>query len=405
MNDARMNESEEERRRRRRRRLEEMKRQKRRAELIQRRVVPMAAIAVLLVAALSAGILAAGNRGTRQDNREGQYAALQGGKPEQGESYVMLTMPPETEGEEEPEEEGEGAPPLQEPSGEFWENKQPENYVAVSTAATTGIADSVISTYGVIIDVENGVILAQREAKSRMVPASMTKVLTVLTAADALGISGDNWADNPVLDDTFEMTIEITDYCYVNEGSAVGFSIGEKVAVRDLFYGTILTSGADAAVGLACYVAGSHEAFVEMMNQKLEELGLSESSHFTNCVGFYDSEHYSTVYDIAVMLKVASDNPFCRAVLSAHRYTTGATAQHPDGIPISNRFLCRMEDKDTHGEVICGKTGYVTESKNCAASLAADVKGKEYICVTAGSSGIWPCIEDQVQIYQAWLEQ
>lgn len=400
MSDVRRNESEEERRRRRRRRIQEMRRQKRRAELIQKRVIPGAALAVLLVAALSAGIRAAGNRETGQGSQEGQFTALQGGKPEQGENYVTLTMPPDLEGEGA----GGGVPPIQEPPGGAGENKQPESYVAVSTSATTGIADSVISTYGVIIDVEDGVILAQREAKSRMIPASMTKVLTVLTAADALGIGGEDWADNPVLDDTFEMTIEITDYCFVNQGSAVGFSIGEKVAVRDLFYGTILTSGADAAVGLACYVAGSHEAFVEMMNQKLEELGLSESSHFTNCVGFHDSGHYSTVYDIAVMLKVAADNPFCREILSARHYVTGITEQHPEGIPISNRFLCRMEGKDTHGEVICGKTGYVTESRNCAASLAADGNGKEYICVTAGSSGVWPCIEDQVQIYQAWLE-
>ena len=55
---------------------------------------------------------------------------------------------------------------------------------------------------------------------------------------------------------------------------------GERVTVRDLFYGTILPSGADAAVGLACYVSGSHEAFVELMNQKLNELGLSGSTHF-----------------------------------------------------------------------------------------------------------------------------
>ena len=57
-------------------------------------------------------------------------------------------------------------------------------------------------------------------------------------------------------------------------------------------YGTILPSGAEAAVGLSIYVAGSQEAFVEMMNGKLEELGLSGSAHFTNCVGVYDENHY-----------------------------------------------------------------------------------------------------------------
>lgn len=422
MNDERMNESEEERRLRRRRRLEEMKREKRRAELIQKRVVPAAALVLLIVAVAAAGALVRGSRREKPDNSGEQLMASMGGYPEQDGGYTILTMPPE-----EPDDEGTenlpsslnpggedggtplspnpggGIPTAQNPGSEGTEGLQPKAYEAVSTSSTTGFAESVISEYGVVIDVENGTILAQRNAKSKMSPASMTKVLTVLTAADALGIGGTEWAEEPVLDDTFEITIDITDYSFVNGCSNVGFEVGEKVTVRDLFYGTILPSGADAALGLACYVAGSHEAFVELMNRKLEELGLSDSTHFTNCVGLYDENHYSTVYDIAVILKTAADNPFCRAVLSAHTYHTAATDQHPEGLLISNWFLRRIEDKDTHGEVICGKTGYVVQSRNCAASLAADVHGKEYICVTAGSSGTKPCINDHVSLYQTWL--
>lgn len=425
MNDGRMNESEEERRLRRRRRLEEMKREKRRAELIQRRVIPAAVLVILIVAVAGAGALIRGSRREEPDNSGGQLMASMGGYPEKDEGYILLTMPPEESGDEgaeilpssqNPGSEGEGVTSPQNPggegvpsspnpgsNGEGTEGLQPKAYEAVSTSSTVGFEESVISEYGVVIDVENGTILAQRNARSPMSPASMTKVLTVLTAADALGIGGEDWAENPVLDDTFEITIDITDYSFVNRCSNVGFDVGEKVTVRDLFYGTILPSGADAALGLACYVAGSHEAFVELMNQKLEELGLADSTHFTNCVGLYHENHYSTVYDIAVILKTAADNPFCRAVLSAHTYNTSATVQHPEGLLLSNWFLRRIEDKDTHGEVICGKTGYVVQSKSCAASLAADGHGKEYICVTAGSSGSWPCINDHVKLYQTWL--
>lgn len=413
MNYERMNESEEERSLRRRRRLEEMKREKRRAELIQRRVIPAAGLAILVVAVVGIGALIIGGRREEPDSSGEQSMASVGGYPERDDGYIMLTMPPEgSDGEsggtalpEGPSGEGAGGETM--PS-EGLDNggtgtPEPQIYEAVSTSSTTGFAENIISEYGVVIDVENGTILAQRNAKTAMSPASMTKVLTVLTAADALGIGGADWASNPVLDETFEITIDITDYSFVNGCSNVGFDVGEKVTVRDLFYGTILPSGADAALGLACYVAGSHEAFVELMNRKLEELGLSDSTHFTNCVGLYDENHYSTVYDIAVILKTAADNPFCRAVLSAHTYNTGATEQHPEGLLISNWFLRRIEDKDTHGEVICGKTGYVVQSRSCAASLAADVHGKEYICVTAGSSGSFPCINDHVKLYQTWL--
>ena len=81
------------------------------------------------------------------------------------------------------------------------------------------------------------------------------------------------------------MTIDITDYCYVNGCSVVGLMVDETVPVRELFYGTILSSGADAALGLATYVAGSQEAFVALMNEKLGELGIADTAHFTNCVG------------------------------------------------------------------------------------------------------------------------
>ena len=278
----------------------------------------------------------------------------------------------------------------------------PEAFEASSTAATAGFGEDIVSQYGVLINVQDQVILAGKEYKNRINPASMTKILTVLTAADLLGITDGTEA---VLDDTFVMTIEITDYSYVNDCSNVGFSVGEVLSVKDLFYGTILPSGADAAVGLAVYAAGSHEAFVERMNEKLEEMGMAGTTHFTNCVGIYDESHYSTVYDIAMILKAAADNPFLRQVLSAHTYNTSLTEEHPEGILLSNWFLRRIEDRDTHGEVLCGKTGFVNQSGSCAASLAVDKDGREYLCVTAGSSSSWQCIDDQNMLYAKYLPE
>ena len=273
-------------------------------------------------------------------------------------------------------------------------------FTAYSTETTADFSEEIISKYGILVDVEEGAVMASRNPHDQMNPASMTKILTVLTAAEILGIEDES---SPVLEDHFTITIEITDYSYVNECSIVGFDVDEIVSIRDLFYGTILPSGADAAVGLAVYVSGSQEEFVNRMNEKLEELKLSDTTHFTNCVGLYDENHYSTVYDIAVILKEASDNTFCRQVLSAHTYTTSLTEQHPEGIRVSNWFLRRIEDKDTYGEVLCGKTGYVKQSGSCAASLATDGSGREYLCVTAGSSGSWQCINDQTNLFQGFL--
>lgn len=269
-------------------------------------------------------------------------------------------------------------------------NTNPGSYQATESASMAQVNGEVVSSTAIVINRSTNEIICQRDSKARMNPASMTKVLTVLVAAEHVSD----------LNDTFTMTREITDYGYVNDCSSAGFLENEVITVKDLFYGTILPSGADAAVGLATYVAGSQEAFVTMMNDKLQELGLSSTTHFTNCVGIYDEQHYSTVYDMAMILEAAMDNEICREVLNARSYQTSVTEQHPEGIIISNWFLRRIEDKDTHGTVIGAKTGYVVQSGSCAASCLKDNAGNEYICVTGGSSSSWRCIYDHVALYQ-----
>lgn len=272
--------------------------------------------------------------------------------------------------------------------------KEQKVYTAQTTAATTSVDDEVQSTNGIFIDLATGNILFDRDAHTRINPASMTKVLTVLVAAEHVT----DWSD------TFEITPEITNYSYVHDCSAVGFSNNEVVTVEDLFYGTVLCSGGDAALGLATYVAGSQEAFVDMMNEKLKELGLADTAHFTNCVGLYDEDHYCTVYDIAMILEAAIDQPQCREVLSTKKYTTSSTPEHPEGIQISNWFLRRIEDKDTGGEVICGKTGFVAQSGSCAVSYGMDESGKEYICATVNAHSGWRCIYDHVELYKRFAK-
>ena len=303
----------------------------------------------------------------------------------EGESAEETAPNTEDAAEEEQEEEPAVNPDIPFASGYTFEG-------ADSAAAVN--AETVLSTYALLVDLDNNTVVAQRNANDRMIPASMTKILTVLVAAEHV----------TDLDDTFTITREITDYSYSNDCSAVGFGDGETVTVRDLLYGTVLPSGADAAAGLAFYVSGSLDGFVDLMNEKLDELGLSDTAHFTNCVGLYDENHYCTPYDMAVILKAAVENELCREVLSAHTYTTSPTELHPEGITISNWFLRRIEDKETNGEVVCAKTGYVAQSGSCAASYEVTDSGKHYICVTADTYSSWRCIYDHVAIYQEYTE-
>lgn len=277
--------------------------------------------------------------------------------------------------------------PLTEPEPEL-------PYMVESTAQTAAITAEAASAYAVVIDLSNDTILAEKAADTRINPASMTKILTLLVAVEQIESSGVS------LDDTFTMTLEITDYCYVHECSVVGFLNEEVIPIRDLLYGTILPSGADAALGLAYYLCGSQDAFVARMNEKLEELGLSDTAHFTNCVGLYDEAHNCTVTDMALILKAAMDNDLCREILSTHIYHTQSTAQHPEGQDLSNWFLRRIEDHVPEGlEVMGGKTGYVVQSGNCAASWAETTDGHRYICVTGNAYSSWRAIYDHVALY------
>ena len=255
--------------------------------------------------------------------------------------------------------------------------------------------DFVDSSYAVLLDLDTGKVIAGKSAKTRMYPASMTKILTLLVAAEHI----------KSLDDEYEINAGIVNYVNENDCSNVGLLEGDKQTVRDLMYGTILKSGADAAIGLAEYVAGSQEAFVELMNQKVAELGLSGSAHFTNCVGIFDEDLYCTPLDIAIILKAAEENKLCNEVLHTKEYTTSPTKAAPNGISISNLFIRRIEDKDTKGTVLGAKTGYVHQAGSCAASYEVSAGGRHYICVTANAYSSWRCIYDHVAIYTSFVDK
>lgn len=255
------------------------------------------------------------------------------------------------------------------------------------------------STYMVLVDLDTEEIVAERECEKVIVPASMTKILTVITARDY--VSEEN------LDDTFVITQDIVDEAERSGLSAVGFKPGDTVTVRDLLYGTIVCSGADAAMGLATYCCGSQEAFVERMNENVEQLGLSGTAHFTNPVGKYEEDLHCTMTDMAVILNVAMQDELLRDVLSTRIYHTDIKYPDleppiPDGIEISNWFLRRIEDKEMAGNVIGAKTGFVNQSGFCSASYYEANDGKRYICVTGNANNSWRAIYDHVGVYRSF---
>lgn len=229
------------------------------------------------------------------------------------------------------------------------------------------------SPYAVLMDAKSGTVLGTRNGEDRIYPASMTKILTVLTAIENI----------KNLKATVTMDSGIYDALYAADASRAGFEPGEEVVIQDLLYGALLPSGAECCIELALQAAGSESAFVELMNQKVQKLGLS-GTHFTNCTGLHSDDQYSTVTEIAEILRKALGNKTFYTVFTTKSYTAGATGIHPEGLSFQSSMFKEMESATViGGEILGGKTGYTDEAGRCLASMA-EIDGREYILVTAG---------------------
>ena len=253
----------------------------------------------------------------------------------------------------------------------------------------------------ILVDADTNEIVAGYNYEKKVYPASLTKMLTLLVAAE-------NIQD---MDATYKFTSDDIDPLIEDNASRAGFEAGETVTMKDLLYSAILVSGADGTTGLANAVAGSEEKFVELMNAKIQELGLT-GTKFVNASGLHNKNHYSTAQDIAVITKVAMDNETCREVLTATKYTTSKTKQHKDGIELTSIVAQRIEgyyvDCDGDGEaddgisIEGGKTGFTDEAKYTLSTILDD-NGHKYICVTTKSKDELKAVEDQIAIYEKYL--
>ena len=256
---------------------------------------------------------------------------------------------------------------------------------------TKSIGSEVNANYAVVFDLNQGTILGEKNSSVTMNPASMTKVMTLLVAVENL----------PDLEKKITITQDIVDYVKARGASNCGFVAGEQVRVKDLLYGVILPSGADAVLALAKEIAGSEAGFVALMNKKAQDLGLSSDCKFQNATGLYHSTHHMNVKDIGEIMAAAMRNSLAREVLSTENYQIPATNKHENGIKLTNLFVQRIKGQDTGGaSVTMAKTGFVRQSMFCAVSSGKGANGKNLLVVTGYSSSTWQCIKDHATLYK-----
>ncbi|MBR6106443.1 MAG: D-alanyl-D-alanine carboxypeptidase [Oscillospiraceae bacterium] len=242
------------------------------------------------------------------------------------------------------------------------------------------------------------VTLYDRGADEQIYPASMTKIMTLITFLDL--VPGDKLNETITMDGNV-IASQQAKYAYV-----AGFQPGEPCVIRDLIMAMMMPSGADAAVMLATYAAGDEASFVAKMNEKAQAMGLTKT-HFVNCTGLHEDAHTSSVRDIAVILNEALKDPFCKAAMSTLKHTTAPTEQHPNGIELVSTTLSRqtgteLENLPVPLHLVGGKTGFTNPAGQCLATWAQDTAGNTYICIVAGSTTNEPlnAMGDVLTIYQ-----
>ena len=251
------------------------------------------------------------------------------------------------------------------------------------------------SPYSIVITARGGRVLGEQNGRERMYPASMTKMMTAIVALDKLKLSKE-----------ITFTSEMLDALTGTDATQAGYQAGETAKVEDILYGIILPSGADCCMAVAYEVSGSEEAFVELMNKKAKKIGMKDT-HFCNTIGLHNEEHYSTCYDMAILLKYCLRNKTFREIITSPYHSTGPTNVHPDGITVYSTMFNNLSSTEvTGGEILGGKTGFTNAAGLCLASFA-EIDGREYIVVTGGASGatgaehVW----DAVEVYNRIGEQ
>ncbi|MBO7148709.1 MAG: D-alanyl-D-alanine carboxypeptidase [Clostridia bacterium] len=219
-------------------------------------------------------------------------------------------------------------------------------------------------------------VIAEKDSGARVAPASLTKIMTAIVILE-------NAQD---LDASVTVSPKLYDKLYREGASMAGFLPGEKVTLRDLLYGIMLPSGAEAAAAAAEYIAGSDSALVDMMNAKALEMGLS-NTHFENIYGFDAEGHYSNAAEMAQILIYALENEQFREISSTQRYTVRPTNKHPDGFTMKSTVFSKLGGKTPEEAMIYGgKTGFTYDAGLCLATYGEN-NGNRYVSVVLGGPG------------------
>jgi len=232
----------------------------------------------------------------------------------------------------------------------------------------------------ILVDVQSGRILYEKNKEQKMRIASLTKIMTAIIA-----IENGNLKEKVIT----------SNFAYGTEGSSIYLKKGEKLSLEDMLYGLILRSGNDAAVAIAEHIGGSVEGFAYLMNEKAAYLGMNHS-HFVNPHGLDDQEHYSTAEDMAKLTAYALKNPVFQKIVS-----TKVKKAPLEGEPWDRKWLNKNKLLSMYPWADGVKTGYTRLAKRCLASSATK-DGMQLAIITLNAPDDW---NDHIHLFEYGFKQ
>jgi D-alanyl-D-alanine carboxypeptidase (penicillin-binding protein 5/6) len=219
----------------------------------------------------------------------------------------------------------------------------------------------------ILIERDTGTILYDKNSDEKLPPASMTKIMTMILIMEAIE-SGSI---------TLDETIRTSEYAASMGGSQIFLEAGEEMTVEEMLKGIAIASGNDASVAMAERIAGSEEAFVKMMNDKVKELGLV-NTHFMNPTGLPAENHFSTAHDMALMAKELLKYELITKFTSMYEDYLRQDTDKKFWLVNTNRLVKFYPGVDGL------KTGYTSEAKYCLTATAKK-KDMRVIAVVMGA--------------------
>ncbi len=280
----------------------------------------------------------------------------------------------------------------------------PEDFLMVSDDKTITLNkkasiddEGVYSNCAIIVDLDKNYVVAERLSDDKIYPASLTKVMTLLVASEYLQMAD--------MDQYITMSADVINYMQSQNASGFGFQIGEKVRVIDLMYAIALESDGAASMQLAIYIAGSQEAFVQMMNEKAQSLGLVQT-HFENASGLHHPDHVSTCRELASIMAAAMANDQVKKMLSAKEHKTATSLysvtfkstyyyEALEGLPVTQPYK---------GPIVAAKTGYTPEAGYCLATYMESRSGGRYVVITAKANSRILYVDDYLHLYDMYAQ-